>query len=362
MSLFRRQGLFSFRTVPRPFTSDASEDRLGGKNWTLHHDGPQGINIEKASVFLFPGQGTEFVGMGKALIEIPKVKHMFQYANETLGTNLLRYCLEGPQAKLHEITHSHPAIYIISLAAIAKLQDKDDELVRNCVAAAGLSHGELAALVFSGVMTFEQGLQVAQVRAEALRRASESPRGAMLSVFVKPDSQLKLALQAAINHCETELKMTNPECQIANYLYSGCKVIAGNVEAIEFIEHNAVQFNIRRVKRVPVDAAFHTPFMESVTKPMVDVLSRLEPLNAPKFPVISYVDSLPYGTACNIKQKLSAQMARPVLWDQVLHAIYFRPPDVPMPRTVEPGPGKQLGAMLRVENPRAFARYQPIEV
>ncbi|CAH8494067.1 unnamed protein product [Dicrocoelium dendriticum] len=210
---------------------------------------------------------------------------MFQYANETLGTNLLRYCLEGPQAKLHEITHSHPAIYIISLAAIAKLQDKDDELVRNCVAAAGLSHGELAALVFSGVMTFEQGLQVAQVRAEALRRASESPRGAMLSVFVKPDSQLKLALQAAINHCETELKMTNPECQIANYLYSGCKVIAGNVE-----------------------------------------------------------------------------MARPVLWDQVLHAIYFRPPDVPMPRTVEPGPGKQLGAMLRVENPRAFARYQPIEV
>ncbi|CAH8494057.1 unnamed protein product [Dicrocoelium dendriticum] len=354
--------LFVFRKVLRLYTTDATDSSLLDKTWTLYQNGPQHIDIEKSSVFLFPGQGAQFVGMGKDLLDVPKTKHMFQYANETLRTNLLKTCLEGPQSKLNETIHCQPATYIVSLAAVAKLQATDEELVRNCVAAAGFSVGEVAALVFSGAMTFEQGLRVVRVRAESMQRACESPRGAMLSVFVNHDSQLKLALQAAINHCEMELRIKNPECRIANYLYSDCKVIAGNVEAIEFIENHMTQFNIPRVKRLPLSGAFHTRFMESATRPLYNVLSRLESLSVPKFPVISNVDVLPYRSAHNIRRKLSLQVVRPVRWEQVLHAMYSRPPDAPFPRTIEPGPGRQLGTMLRVVNRKAFARYQSIEV
>lgn len=343
-------------------TSNASDSSGPYKAWTLYENGPKGIDIDKSSVFLFPGQGAQFVGMGKHLIDTSKVKHMFQCANEMLRTNLLKTCLEGPQSKLNETIHCQPATYIVSLAAVAKLQDEDDEAVRNCTATAGFSVGEITALVFSGAMTFEQGLKVVRVRAEAMQRACESPRGAMLSVFVNHDSQLKLALQTAINYCETELKIESPECRIANYLYSDCKVIAGNIEAIEFIENHTVQFNIPRVKRLSVSGAFHTRLMQSATKPLYDVLSRLESLSAPNFPVISNVDILPYGSAANIKRKLSLQVTKPVRWEQVLHAMYSRPPDAPFPRTFEPGPGRQLGAMLRMVNRKAFARYQSIEV
>ncbi|VDP82196.1 unnamed protein product [Echinostoma caproni] len=311
--------------------------------------------------------------MGKNLIDIPKVRHMFECANEMLRTNLMKTCLEGPSAKLDQTLHCQPAVYTVSLAAVTKLQEDDPDVsdvnyskppqvVEKCVATAGFSLGEVTALVFAGALTFEQGLHLVRVRAHVMHEASERVKGAMCSVFLDHTSQLKLAILAAKNHCETTLRLDKPYCAVVNYLYSECKVVAGNLAAIEFIEQNAAQFGIRRVKRLQVSGAFHTPLMESATKPFSNAFASVGEIKTPAIPVLSAVDLVPYRSSDNIKRKLVSQLVRPVLWEQTLQAMYERPPGAPFPVTVEPGPGRQLGAMLRMVNRKAFERYKSIEV
>ncbi|KER32799.1 hypothetical protein X801_08688 [Opisthorchis viverrini] len=348
--------------LSRKLCQTDSSVRGSWKGWTQYENRPQHTDIEQTSVFLFPGQGSQFAGMGKNLLRVPKVREMFQCANEMLRTDLLKTCLEGPQSKLDQTVHCQPATYIISLASVAKLQEDEDEVVRNCVATAGFSVGEVTALVFAGSMTFEQGLHVIRVRAEAMQKACDRIKGAMTSVFLSHDSQLKLAISAALEHCKTHYKLENPECRIANYLYSDCKVVAGHLQAIEFIEQHAPQFRIRRVKRLPVNGAFHTSLMRSAVEPVSRAVSRIDQLKSPSIPVVSALDILPYTTVESVRRKLSLQLVRPVKWEQTLHALYIRPPDTPFPVTVEPGPGKQLGAMLRMTNRKAFAHYRALEV
>ncbi|KAK4469566.1 hypothetical protein MN116_007106 [Schistosoma mekongi] len=289
------------------------------------------IEPNKTSVILFPGQGSHFVGMGRDLIKLPKIKEMFQCANEILRTNILRTCLEGPASK-------------------------------NCVATAGFSLGEISALVFSGALTYEEGLHIIRVRAEAMQKACDEKAGSMITVFINPGSPLKLLISAAINHCNVRHKIRNPCCQVANYLYPDCKVISGNKEAIDFIEDHATQFGIRRTKRLQVDGAFHTPLMFSAWRTLNNSMKRMGDFREPSIPVVSAVDMLPYRNTPNIKRKLAIQIVRPVKWEQTLYALYDRPPDVPFPRTIEPGPGRQLGAMLRMVNREAFASYSAVDV
>ncbi|CAH8486164.1 unnamed protein product [Schistosoma turkestanicum] len=300
--------------------------------------------------------------MGKDLIKLPKIKQMFQCANEILRTDILRTCLEGPASKLSKTIHCQPATFIISLAALVKLREENDELIRNCVATAGFSLGEISALVFSGALTFEEGLHIIRVRAEAMQKACDEKAGAMMTVFLNPGSPLNLGIAAAINHCEVRHNIQDPCCKIANYLYPDCKVIAGNKEAIDFIEDNGSQFGIRRTKRLSVNGAFHTPLMSSARKVIANSLDRMEDFQEPSIPVISALDVLPYRSTTNIKRKLAMQIVRPVKWEQTLYALYDRPLDVPFPRTIEPGPGRQLGAMLRMVSRRAFDGYNAVDV
>ncbi|CAL8103542.1 unnamed protein product [Calicophoron daubneyi] len=344
-------------------SSDVSHSQnLKQKEWLQYYHRPANIKPEDTSIILFPGQGAQFVGMGKNLVQLPKVKEMFQYANEILRTDLLKTCLEGPQSKLDQTIHCQPATYVVSLAAMTKLQMDDNELIRNCVATSGFSLGEISALVFGGAMTFEEGLQIVRVRAEAMQKACEKSPGAMASVFLEHNSQLKLAILAAVNYCKTELNMPDVVCNIANYLYADCKVIAGHKQAVKFIEDHAEHFRIRRVKRLPVSGAFHTALMQSATKPLSNTISRLSNLKVPVIPVVSAVDVRPYGSVESVKRKLVLQVVRPVRWEQTLHALYIRPPDATFPVTVEPGPGRQLGAMLRMVNLKAYKNYRSIPV
>ncbi|KAH8860879.1 Malonyl-CoA-acyl carrier protein transacylase, mitochondrial [Schistosoma japonicum] len=330
--------------------------------WALYDERATNIEPNKTSVILFPGQGSHFVGMGRDLIKLPKIKQMFQCANEILRTDILRTCLEGPASKLSKTIHCQPATFIISLAALAKLREENDELIRNCVATAGFSLGEISALVFSGALTYEEGLHIIRVRAEAMQKACDEKAGSMITVFVNPGSPIKLLISAAINHCNVHYKMQNPCCEVANYLYPDCKVISGNKEAIDFIEDHAVQFGIRRTKRLQVNGAFHTPLMFSAWRTLKNSMRRMGDFREPSIPVVSAVDMLPYRNTSNIKRKLAIQIVRPVKWEQTLYALYDRPPDVPFPRTIEPGPGRQLGAMLRMVSRGAFASYSAVDV
>jgi len=106
---------------------------------------------------MFPGQGTQFVGMGKNLLVFPQVVEMFNAASEILKFNLLKLCLEGPKSKLDQTIYSQPAILVCSLGAIEKLKEEQPSAIENCMAVAGYSIGEFAALTFAGCFTFEQG-------------------------------------------------------------------------------------------------------------------------------------------------------------------------------------------------------------
>lgn len=114
-------------------------------------------DVESLSVIMFPGQGTQYVGMGSDLLQYPIVQDMFASAGEVLGYNLLKLCLKGPAAKLNKTEYCQPAVMVCSLAALERLKDENPEAINRCVAACGYSVGEISALVFAGCLSFEKG-------------------------------------------------------------------------------------------------------------------------------------------------------------------------------------------------------------
>lgn len=107
---------------------------------------------------MFPGQGTQFVGMGKKLMVFPQVVDMFNAASSILNYDLMKLCLEGPKSKLDQTIYSQPAIYLCSMAAVEKLKEEQPSVIENCMAVAGYSVGEFAALTFAGCFSFQEGI------------------------------------------------------------------------------------------------------------------------------------------------------------------------------------------------------------
>ncbi|CDQ94712.1 unnamed protein product [Oncorhynchus mykiss] len=178
----------------------------------------------ECSVLLFPGQGSQFVGMGRGLLKYRNVKDMFGVAQKILGYDLLPLCLDGPEEELMKTVHCQPAVFVTSLAAVERLNHENPAAIENCVAAAGFSVGEFAALVFSGAMDFAEvfsfilALYAVKVRAEAMQKASELIPSGMLSVMGRPQAKYKHACLQAREHC-LSLGIKEPVCSVANYLF-----------------------------------------------------------------------------------------------------------------------------------------------
>uniref|UniRef100_A0A3B3ZEY9 Malonyl-CoA-acyl carrier protein transacylase, mitochondrial n=1 Tax=Periophthalmus magnuspinnatus TaxID=409849 RepID=A0A3B3ZEY9_9GOBI len=312
------------------------------------------------SVLLFPGQGSQFVGMGRGLLKYPNVSEMFTAAQRILGYDLLSLCLEGPEEELMKTVHCQPAVFVISLAAVEKLNYLNPKAIETCVAAAGFSVGEFAALVFSGSMTFEEALYVVKVRAEAMQKASEMVPSGMLSVIGKPQAQYKFACLQAREHCKT-LGIDNPVCSVANYLFPDARVIAGHQQALDFLQKNSRQLNFMRTKVLSVSGAFHTELMEFALAPLREVLRQVE-VRRPEINVYSNVDGKRYMNETHVRKQLVKQLVSPVKWEQTLHEIYERTQGHLFPDTYEVGPGKQLGATLQKCNRKAFKTYTQMDV
>ena len=143
--------------------------------------------------FLFPGQGSQAVGMLKSLADDTSVKKMFDTAKGVLGYDLLDVCVNGPKEKLDDTVYSQPALFVAGLAAVEKLKKDDPSVVAKCAACAGLSLGEYTALVFSGALSFEDGLKVVKVRAESMAAAAKVGDHGMLRCVIfcfPPDRRL----------------------------------------------------------------------------------------------------------------------------------------------------------------------------
>jgi [acyl-carrier-protein] S-malonyltransferase len=219
--------------------------------------------------------------------------------------------------------------------------------------------GEITALIFAGAIPFDKGIRLIQVRAEAMQIASEKTPSGMATVFYGPDSQLGKACERAIEWC-LERGVEDPECKIANYIFPHCKVVAGNVEALDFLEKNKEQFRLRKVRRLPVNGAFHTKIMESAVEPFRRALKKIE-VKDPNISVHSCVDGKPYKNAEHIIKQLPKQIIKPVKWEQLLHIIYERRQDVHFPKTFEASPGDSLITILKQVNFKASSTAISVE-
>jgi len=311
-----------------------------------------GQDPRETSIIMFPGQGSGYVGMAKDLVRIPEARDMYKLASEVLGYDLLKLCNEGPQKKLDMTVYAQPAIAVTSLASLEKLKEERPTAINNCVAAAGFSLGEITALIFAGAIPFDQGVKLIQIRAEAMQLASNENPSGMAAVIYGPDSEVGKACVQAKEWC-IERGIEDPECNIANYLYPNCKVIAGNLEALSFIEKNAKLYKLRKVKRLPVSGAFHTKLMEGAVEPFKKALSKIK-VEQPAVSVHSNIDGRIYRSADHILRQLPKQIVKPVKWEQLLHILYERPQGHKFPRTFEAGPGQTLKAILKQVNAKAW--------
>ncbi|XP_040271570.1 malonyl-CoA-acyl carrier protein transacylase, mitochondrial [Bufo bufo] len=313
-----------------------------------------------SSVVLFPGQGSQQVGMSSGLLKYPNVRAMFQTAHRVLGYDLLDLCLKGPPEMLEKTVHCQPAVFLTSLAAAEKLSQEDPEAVEKCVVTAGFSVGEFAALVFAGALDFTEALYAVKIRAEAMQEASDAVPSGMLSVVGTSKTKYHLVCAEAEEHCKT-LGIAEPVCKVANFLFPNGRVIAGHMEAIQFLQKNSKKFSFSRTKLLPVSGAFHTPLMEPAVEPLRNALKTLS-FKQPLINVYCNVDGKRYRHASAMEDLLAKQLVSPVKWEQTMHAIYERKQGTNFPWTFEMGPGIQLGTMLRICNLKAWKFYKNIDV
>ena len=300
--------------------------------------GKEEAHVER-TMLCFPGQGAQKVGMGMGLDQqYPEVRDMFTKAAEVLGYDLLSICLKGPEEKLNSTLVSQPAIFVVSLAAVVKMRKEDPERAKNCVVTAGLSLGEYTALVFAGVLTFEDGLRLVKARAEAMQAAADAAKSGMVSVLGTNLSENKVyELAAAVS------KSTNSRCTVANLLCPGNVVVSGSEEACEEVMKRAESFGATKAVRLNVAGAFHSEFMRPAYAALSEALQKVK-FNPPRVPVLFNVDAEAESDPEKIRNKLLEQLVKPVLWERTMNAALRTHHLV---HVIEVGPGNVLTGILR---------------
>jgi [acyl-carrier-protein] S-malonyltransferase len=285
--------------------------------------------------FLFPGQGAQAVGMAQELVEqLPTAAALFAQASEILGYDLAHLCAQGPADKLNTTDHSQPALFVASLAALESLKASDPQTVDACTAAAGLSLGEYTALVFAGVMSFEDGLRVVQQRGSAMQAAALQADSTMVSLLGLSTDDV----QQLVDSCRRDGEVL----QIANYLCPGNIVVSGSSTACERIQVAAVEAGAMKAIPLAVAGAFHTEIMQAAVEPLQRALENVT-LNAPRIPVISNVDASVHSDPEIIRQHLVQQVVSPVRWEDCMDTLLKQGID----QFYEIGPGRVLRGLLR---------------
>ena len=231
--------------------------------------------------FLFPGQGAQHVGMGKTIARrYPAAKALYDRAAEILGYDLANICFEGPANQLDSTVISQPALFVTSLAALEMLRADSPDVVLACEMTAGLSLGEYTALVFSGGLTFEDGLRVVQRRGEAMQAAADAtPSGMVSALMLQRDQVEEICQQAA----------EAGTLQIANYLCPGNIVLSGVNAACERSAELAERAGGKAVP-LAVAGAFHTNIMKPADARLAEALAGV-PLKNPEISIVSNVDA-----------------------------------------------------------------------
>ena len=282
--------------------------------------------------WLFPGQGSQKVGMGAHAVDVSAAaRDVFRAADERLGFSLSQLCFNGPDADLALTANTQPAIVTTSCALLAALREKYPALPAPSFTA-GHSLGEYSALVASGAIGFADAVAVVRLRGSAMQRAVPEGQGGMLAV-IGCDAAAVDELCAAAR----EGDVLSP----ANYNCPGQIVIAGHATAVERAQKLAKE---RKVKAIPlkVSAPFHCALMRPAAAELSEALAKV-PIGSLSIPVIANVDATPYADSSQVRNRLVAQVDGAVRWEQSLHVLA----ENSVTHALEIGPGNVLAGLAK---------------
>lgn len=285
--------------------------------------------------YVFPGQGAQFPGMGKDLFDNSStIAALFHKANEIVGFNLTEIMFQGTPEELKQTKVTQPAIFTHSvLLAIANGNNFTPDMV------AGHSLGEFSALTAAGALSFEDGLSLVLKRALAMQKACEAAASTMAAVLNADD-----ALIAEI--CQSVDDIVVP----ANFNSPGQVVISGTIRGIDLAIEKLTAAGVRKVIKLPVGGAFHSPVMEPAREELAAAIENTR-FAAPRCPVYQNVDAKPHTNPVEIKQNLILQLTSPVLWTQTVKNMVADGADM----FIESGPGTVLQGLVKKIAPEVSA-------
>ena len=277
--------------------------------------------------YVFPGQGAQFVGMGKDLYDnSAEAKELFEKANDILGFRITDIMFAGTDEELKQTKVTQPAVFLHSVI-LAKVLGSDFKPAM----VAGHSLGELSALVASGSIQFEDGLKLVSARALAMQEACEAEPSTMAAILGLEDEVVE-------NVCND----IDGVVVAANYNCPGQLVISGAIPAVETACEKLTEAGAKRALMLPVGGAFHSPLMEPAREKLAAAIEATE-FNTPSCPVYQNVTALAVTEPSEIKQNLIAQLTAPVRWTQIMQNMIA----AGCTSATEVGPGRALQGMFK---------------
>ncbi len=275
--------------------------------------------------FVFPGQGSQSVGMGKDLTGLPAAQKFFAEADRVLGFSLSHVIFEGPKELLDDTVNTQPALFTVSVALFESLTARPSfDFV------AGHSLGEYAALFAAGVFSFADGLKLVRERGRLMKAAGELNPGSMAAIIGLDD-------EAVSKICESIEGV-----QVANYNSPGQVVISGLRDAVNTAMPAAKERKARLVTALDVSIAAHSALMQPAVEEFAQTVNET-PMNAPRVPVIGNISARPLSDAASIRRELIGQLTAAVRWTQTIEYLVSQGVDT----IVEIGPGKVLTGLIR---------------
>jgi [acyl-carrier-protein] S-malonyltransferase len=280
---------------------------------------------------LFPGQGSQFVGMGRDLArDHPAARHLFEEADDVLGVPLSRIMWEGPEEELTETSNAQPAILTHSIAIHRLVQDR----LGDVALAAGHSLGEFSAYVAAGALSFADGVRTVRRRGELMQQSGTERPGTMAALLGLNDDDVEQVCRDA--------STDDSVCVPANYNSPGQLVISGDVQAVERAMELAKAAGAKRAVPLNVSGAFHSPLMEVAETGLRAQLANID-FGMPAFPVVSNVTTDPVSDAEEARHLLVRQLTSPVRWTGSVRTML----DGGVTQFRELGPGNVLTGLLR---------------